>query len=248
MADQDSTPDTKNKTAQMLQDFLEDEILTTQDSLRRSRMFGVIIIAVVAGYMGYITNGIREFLTPTEAADMTTSFIETQVSTKSDMVSLAIKNRIPTVISGLPDHFLDEIPRFRTDLENRVVNGTRVQMLEVAENLDANLGTFLEEHKEDINTMLTSTEEIEVTEALKEALTEDILDFLATVPPNGESVVQRIARSLEILKQAESSVDRLAKNKDLSAGERKTRYALAVLADSIQDQMHQLQMKVKDSE
>jgi len=247
MADQTPNSTVDQKTAQMLQDFLEDEILKSQDALRQTRMFGVIIVAVVAGYMGYITNGIRGFLTPKEAAEMTTSFIETQASHKTDMLSNAIKERIPALISGLPDHFLSEIPKFREDLENRVINATRVQMLEVAESLDTDLATFLEEHKDQINEMITAAKDAEVSEALKEALAEDILEFLSTVPPEGESIAQRIGHSLDILKRAEAAVDRLAKNKDLTPGEKKTRYALAVLSDSIQDQMHELQLKKKDS-
>jgi hypothetical protein len=245
MADQDSNSGFNSKTAEVLQDFLEDEILKSQDSLRRSRMFGVIVIAVVTGYMGYITNGLRAFLEPVEAASMTTSFIETQVSAKTDLLAGEIKGRIPALISGLPDHFLAEIPRYRRHLEETVITGTRTHMQEVAENLEVNLASFIEGHKENINKMLTASNEIEITEDLKEALTDDILDFLATVPPNGESVVERIAKSLEVLKQAEAAVDRLAANADLSPPERKTRYALAVLADSIQDQMHQLKVKVR---
>jgi len=246
MSDQDSKSEPiNNKSAEILQDFLEDEILKTQDSLRRSRLFGVIVVVIVALYMGYITNGLRSFLQPEEAAELTTNFISEQVTSKADLLAGEIKSHIPKLIQGLPEHFLKEIPRYRQDLEDTVVTASRTQMQGVADDLDEHLNAFMVEHKEDINKMLTSSDEVEVTEALKEALTDDVVEFLNTVPPNGESVVQRIGNTLQVLKKAEAVVDRLAKNQDLSPTEKKTRYALAVLASSIVDKDHELKMMEK---
>ena len=243
MSDQDSKSEPiDNKSAEILQDFLEDEILKTQDSLRRSRLFGVIIVVIVTLYMGYITNGLRGFLQPDEAAKMTTVFISDQVTSKADLLAVEIKSHIPKLIEELPEHFLKEIPRYRQSLEDTVVTATRTQMQAVAGNLDEHLNAFMDEHKDDINKMLSSADDVEVTDALKESLAEDVVEFLNTVPLNGESVTQRIAKSLDVLKKAETVVDRLAQAKDLSAAEKKTRYALAVLAHSISDKGHQLEM------
>lgn len=245
MSDKESTSQIDQKSAEILQDFLEDEILKTQDSLRRSRLFGVIIIVIVSLYMGYITHELRGFLQPEEAAKMTTIFISEQVTGKTDLLSEEFKRRIPGLIAGLPDHFLNKVPQYRQDLEDTVVTSARTQMQEVSKQLDEHFNAFLEGHQEEINQMLNSSGEIEITEALKEALADDVIEFLNTVPPDGESVVQRIARSLEVLHKAEAAVDHLARNQNLSPAEKKTRYALAVLADSISDQMHALKLRLK---
>ncbi|MGB0581358.1 MAG: hypothetical protein ACPGVU_16790 [Limisphaerales bacterium] len=243
MSDQNSHSEPiDSKSAEILQDFLEDEILKTQDSLRRSRLFGVIVIVIVTLYMGYITNGLRGFLQPDEAAKLTTMFISDQVTSKADLLAVEIKSHIPKLIEELPEHFLKEIPRYRQSLEDTVVTATRTQMQGVAGNLDEHLNAFMDTHQKDIKKMLSSTDEVEVTEALKESLADDVVEFLNTVPPNGESVTERIAKSLEVLSKAEAVVDRLAQNKNLSPAEKKTRYALAVLAGSISEKGHELEM------
>lgn len=246
MADSSNTPNQDDKTREILQNFLEDEILRAQDTVRSSRLFGVIIIGIVCLYMGYITVGIRKYLEPTEAATFATMFITEQVDSKTDMVADRIKEKIPELITGLPDHILSEIPRYREDMEDSVVSTARAHMTEVAARLDENLKVFMEENQESIKKMLASEGELgEVDEAFKEALFKQIMDFLQTVPPDGDSLAVRLDTSLKMLSEAEAKVEHLAKNQNLSASERKTRYALAVLADAISDELHRFELNKK---
>ncbi len=246
MADSKDTPNQDDKTRELLQNFLEDEILRAHDSVRRSRLFGVIIVGVVCLYMGYITNGLRKFLEPGEAAAFAVMFVSAQVDSKTDLVADRIKEKIPELITGLPDHILEEIPRYRNDMEDSVVSTARAHMTEVTARLDENLKVFLEENQESIKKMLATKGEIgEVDEAFKEALFEQIMDFLETVPPDGDSLSDRLNTSLKMLSEAESKVEHLAKNQNLGASERKTRYALAVLADAISDELHRFELNKK---
>lgn len=246
MSDQDSKSPANNQTAEMLQDFLEDEILKTQSALRNTRLFGIIIIVVVIGYMGYITKGLHAFLDPAAAAEMTTDFVETQLSAKTDLIADQIKARIPALVAELPDHFLKQIPAFRERLEDTAVNAAKEQMNKIALRLDDTLGTFLDEHKDAVNEMLTIGQDFEISDTLRDALTEDIIDYLTLIPEEeGKSVVQQLTDSLKMLGQAEASISKLADGVNLSAPERKTRYALAVLADSIEDQMQRLKLKAQ---
>ena len=60
--------ETNSRSAVMLEEFLEDEILKTQAGVRRTRIVGVIMVAAVVGYMTWITTGLTEFLVPKTAA------------------------------------------------------------------------------------------------------------------------------------------------------------------------------------
>jgi len=246
MADSNSTSNQDDKTREILQNFLEDEILSAQESVRRSRLFGVIIIGVVCLYMGYITNGLRAFLEPKQAAEFATMFVSSQVASKTDLVATRIQEKIPELITGLPDHLLKEIPGYREDVEESVVSTARAHMTEVAAQLDANLKLFLEENQENVKALLASDNELtEPDEAFKEALFAQIMDFLETVPPDGNSLADRLATSLKMLSDAEANVEHLTKNQNLGPSERKTRYALAVLADSISDDLHRFELNKK---
>lgn len=246
MPDSTSSPNQDDKTREILQNFLEDEILSAQDAVRRSRLFGVIIVGVVCLYMGYITNSLRAFLQPQQAAEIATMFISSQVASKTDLVASRIQEKIPELITGLPDHLLSEIPRYRQDVEESVVSTARAHMTEVASQLDQNLKLFLESNQESVKALLDSDSEVtEADEAFKEALFAQIMDFLETVPPDGASLADRLSTSLKMLSDAENKVEHLAKNQNLSASERKTRYALAVLADSISDDLHRFELNKK---
>lgn len=237
-----SDPD---RTKEILGDFLDEEILRAQDSLRRSRTFGIILTAIVAVYMGFLARGLKEYLQPEEAARMTTIFVADQVQNKSDMLAAKIQQDIPAMISRLPDHFLEELPKYRQRLEDTVIENSEQHMRTTIASLDLDLGEFLQAHQADVKALLASKDQLDVPEAFNDALFEHLMDFLTTIPPQGESFSQRLKRSLDVLKIAEERIDFLALNKNLSRTEKKTRYALAVLAQSIEEQMHQMQMKIR---
>jgi hypothetical protein len=234
-----------DRTKEILTDFLDEEILRAHDSLRRSRMFGIILTCGVALYMGFLARELGKYLAPDEAARMTTIFIADQVQGKSDLIAAEIKSGIPGMITKLPDHFLSEMPKYRQNLEDSVISNSETHMRATVAALDVDLGAFLLEHQEDIKKLLESSEDLAITESFTDDLHDEILDFLMTVPADGESFAERLQRSLDVLQIAEERIDLLARNKNLSRTEQKTRYALAVLSQSITDQMHAMKMRIK---
>lgn len=244
MTDSKNAP-APDRAKEILADFLDEEILRAQDSLRRSRTFGIILTAIVAAYMGFLARGINEYLRPDEAAKLTTIFVAEQVQSKSDLLAAKIREDVPAMIARLPDHFLSELPKYRQRLEDTVIDNSDQHMRTTIGSLDIDLAEFLQAHKADVKALLDSRDQLEITEAFNDALYDHLMDFLTTVPPKGESFSQRLRRSLDILKIAEERIDFLALNKNLSRSEKKTRYALAVLSQSISDQMHQMQMNIK---
>jgi len=243
----DSSP-TPDRAKEILGDFLDEEILRAHDSLRRSRTFGIILTAIVAAYMGFLARGLGEYLEPEEAARMTTIFVADQVQSQSDKLAEKIQRDIPAMIARLPDHFLEELPKYRQRLEDSVIDNSEQHMRTTIANLDLDLGEFLQAHQADVKALLNSTDKMDVPEAFNEAFFEHLMELITTTPTKGESFSQRLKRSLDMPKIAEERIDLLALNKNLSRAEKKTRYALAVLAQSIQEQLHEIQMKSKVNE
>jgi hypothetical protein len=242
MANEQPT-ETNSRSAVMLEEFLEDEILKTQDGLRRTRVLGVIMIGAVIAYMSYITAGLTEFMVPKTAAEMTTDFVSSQVASKTDLLADKIKEEIPKLVRGLPDHALEKIPEYRATFENNVVGNLSAHAQTTSGHLDKLLKAFFEGHEPEIKKFVEAAENEPLSDIFKEELLAAILDYLRSVPPNGEPLTEKFDKSLLVLKQAEAKLDFLAVGKDLSPAEKKTRYALAVVADGIRDQLHAIKMK-----
>lgn len=243
--DKSRTPSPPDRTKEILVDFLDEELLQARDALRRSRTFGIILTAIVAVYMTFLARGIGQYLEPEEAARLTTIFVADQVQNKSELLADEIKTGVPGMIKKLPDHFLSEIPRYRKGLEDRVIENSEQHMRTTIESLDLDLAEFLQSHQGDVKSLLVAKDQLDVAEAFNDAIFEHLMNFLTTVPSSGESFSQRLKRSLDILKVAEERIDFLALNQNLSRPEQKTRYALAILSQSIADQMHAMKMRIK---
>ncbi|MBG85546.1 MAG: hypothetical protein CMO80_01435 [Verrucomicrobiales bacterium] len=241
MANEESNT-SSDKSAATLESFLEDEILKTQDSLRRTRVTGFILIVAVLSYMGYITTGLTEFMEPKKAAEMTTGFVNDQVSTRTDLLAEMIKSEVPRLVAGLPDHALEQIPTYRETLENTVIINLERHAKSTGEHLEATLQAFFDGHEPEIKKFLESTENEPINEVFKEDLLNAIMDYLRSGPPNGEPLTEKFDKSLLALKQAETKIDYLTVNKDLSRAEKKTRYALAVIAEAISEQLHTINL------
>ncbi|MGY8675171.1 MAG: hypothetical protein ACKVHO_21560 [Verrucomicrobiia bacterium] len=235
--------ETNSRSAVMLEEFLEDEILKTQAGVRRTRIVGVIMVAAVVGYMTWITTGLTEFLVPKTAAGMTTDFVSAQVASKTDLLADAIKEEVPKLVRSLPDYALGQIPQYRETFEDNVVGNLDFHAQTTSKHLDNLLKAFFKGNEPEIKQFLEATEEEPIGEIFKEEVLAAILDYLRSVPPNGEPITEKFDKSLLVLKQAETKLDYLAVGKDLSPAEKKTRYALAVVGDAIIDQLHALKMQ-----
>jgi hypothetical protein len=69
---------------------------------------------------------------------------------------------------------------------------------------------------------------------LSAALNELVMEYLKAKPADGgPSIKEQVADSLKMLKNAESELTRLAKNKNLNAKDKRARRGVAIIAGSI---------------
>lgn len=102
-----------------------------------------------------------------------------------------------------------------------------------SQQLDTQLDTYLTDHKDDIKGMITAGNDPEITKRVGQDLKHQFLTYLQEKPANGESVQQQLNLSLAALQGTAKTMHRLATARDLTAQEKQTRHALAVLTSSL---------------
>ena len=213
--------------------YIADQLQKARASLHKSRLVGVILIIVVLGYMTFLVTSLQHYLDPHQAADMANAFITEQVDEKAKDISDQLKERIPAMIAQIPDIALGKIPEYREALEDKV----EADFTEFAHSTSAQLGkhldSFLAAHVVQIKALLDSAKDPEKLKALGPDLENEILEYLKEKPDEGESIKDKIDKSLDALKKMEGQMDRLANATDLTPQEKKARRAIAIIAKTV---------------
>ncbi len=228
--------------------FLLTEVAATRRALQRTRVAGVIIVLVVISYMSYVTKALQHELEPQAAAGHAMAFVQEQVNTKTDALASQVKERIPALVAGLPDYIQRELPGLRGKLEDRIEQDFRAHSLATAQQLGRHLDDFLLAHTVEIRTLLNMAEnKPESLQTLAPDLEQEIIRYLSDKSDGDESLKEKIDHALAELRRVEQQVDRLAKGDNLSPQEKKTRYAIAVIARSAEQQTRQLELQIKEA-
>ncbi len=228
--------------------FLATELAATRRALQRTRIAGIIIIVVVVSYMSFVTKALQQELEPQAAAKLATGFVQEQVIAKTDALASQVKERIPALVAGLPDYIQRELPVLRGKLEDRIEQDFREHSLATAQQLGKHLDDFLQAHGVQIRTLLNLAEnKPESLQALAPDLEQEIIRYLSDKSEGDESLKEKIDHALAELQRVEQQVDRLAKGENLTPQEKKTRYAIAVIARSAEQQTKQLELQIKDA-
>lgn len=234
--------------ASVAEQFVERELAATRRALQRTRVAGVLIVAVVVAYMSFVARALNQQLQPKAAADFATTFVAGQVMEKTDALASQVKERIPALVAGLPDYVQRELPRHREALEDRIEQDFKEHCQATAQQLGKHLDDFLQAHIVQIRTLLNTAEnKPELLQALAPDLEEEIVRYLSDKSAGDESLKDKIDQALVELQKVETHVDRLAKNVNLTPQEKKVRHAIAVIARSAEQQTRQLEMQIQDA-
>lgn len=243
-----STPDSPAHGAAAAEKFLTGELTATRRALQRTRIAGVIILAVVLGYMSFVTLSLQKYLEPQAAAEFATDFTAGQVVQKADALASQVKERIPALVAGLPDYLQRELPTYREKLEERIEQDFREHCSATAQQLGKHLDDFLLAHMVQIRTLLKlADQKPEDLQLLAPDLEQELLRYLSDKSEGEESLKDKIDHALVELQRVEKQVDRLAKGTGLTPQEKKVRHATAVIARGAEQQTRQLQMQIEDA-
>lgn len=234
--------------ASVAEEFLAAELAATRRALARTQIAGVLIVLVVIGYMSFVTRALQKELQPQAAAQLATVFVLEQVNEKTDALASQVKERIPALVAGLPDYVQRELPRLREALEDRIEQDFQAHCQTTAQQLGKHLDDFLQAHGVQIRTLLNTAEKKpEMLQALAPDLEQEIVRYLSDKSAGEESLKDKIDHALVELQKVETQVDRLAKDANLTPQEKKVRHAVAVIANSAEQQTRQLELQIKDA-
>lgn len=228
--------------------FLAEELAATRRALRLTRIAGVIVVLFVISYMSFFTKALQQELEPQAAARLATGFVQEQVTEKTDALASQVKERIPALVAGLPDYIQRELPVLRERLEDRLEQDFRVHAQATSLQLGRHLDDYLQAHVVEIRALLKVAEDRpEQLQALAPDLEKEIVRYLSDKADGEESLKEKIDHALAELQRVEQQVDRLAKGVNLTPQERKTRYAIAVIARSAEQQTRQLEQQIQEA-
>lgn len=219
--------------------YIAAELRAAQVSLNRTRLISVISVAVVLIYMVVLTVGLGRMLRPRAAADVVTGLVGDRVQEQAADLASQFKERVPALIGQAPDYALRQLPSYRETLENQLEAALAAQCTATAPKLEQGMDEYLASHKEQIKDGLATGQDPDAVKTLTTGLMQNFVTALKERPAGGESVQDKLDQSLDALTAIQKKTDRLAYGKNLTASEKKTRRAIAILTAKINTQIEQ---------
>jgi hypothetical protein len=210
--------------------YVEEQLVLTRAACRRTQIISILLMLVVLAYFTFLTTYVRKnYLEPKAAAEMANAYALSFVQDNGPELTGKLKREIPALIRQLPDYLIGKLPHWREELENAIEDQCSEYCRSTSEELGAHLDSFLDENKEDINALLEAGQSPEGAKQLAADLETELRLYLDEPGEDGESIMSKLAKSLELLRHIESRMERLAANKDLTEHESQLRHAIAVI-------------------
>ncbi len=216
--------------------YIEAELRKTRITLRQTQIFGVIVLLLVGGELLYITSRFHQSMQPHAAAEIADGIIMQQVNDKGPDFAEQIKQKIPEYIAQTPDYALQELPKYRQSVEDRVETTLTRYCDSTSQQLGHHFDSFLDTHKDQVKTLLTAPNDPAALQQTGQELRQELMGYLSEKPDKGESITDQINQSLISLQAFEKKMHHLATDKKLTPQEKKTRQVIAVLSRSINEQ------------
>jgi hypothetical protein len=212
--------------------YLAQELPKARQTLKRTRIIGIILILLVGAYMATISAIMVKFFEPTEAAEVASGMLVRHVASDGPVLALRIEREIPYLIQQMPDFLIKEIPDFRQKLQASLATECEGYCISLCQNLGVRMDKLIDEHKTEIRTLLENASD-------RDAIRKTLPDFDKVIAESmktdadGQAAKERIDEWAAALKDVEKRMDRLANGSDLTPEERKARHALALLSTVI---------------
>ena len=213
--------------------YLATQVKTARTALQRTRIVGLVLLVLLGGEMIFITAKFSSNLQPHAAAEIADGMIMQQISDRGPDLAEQLKQKIPEYIQQTPDYALKELPKYRLSLEDRLEGQLTQYCHKTTAQLDTQVDSYLTAHKDDIKGMITAGNDAEVTKRVGKDLKQQFLTYIHAKSPEGESIQDQLDLSMVALEGTAKTMHRLATAKDLTAQEKQSRHALAVLTSSL---------------
>ncbi len=216
--------------------FVSQELIQAKKSLQVVRIGGTLFLVFVGAYLYYLTSTFAASMRPHDAAEIAFGIVNQQVEDRGPDLVTQFKQKVPEYIAQTPDYALQQLPKYRTTLEDRVEANLDKYCKDTSQQLGTHLDTYLDKHKDEMKGMLTASNDPVALKQMGDSLKQELMAYLQEKPTTGESISSEIDKSLASLQEVSKQIHHLANDKGLKPEEQKTRRALAILSSSIDKQ------------
>ncbi len=213
--------------------YLATQVSQARVALQRTRIAGLVLLVLLGGEMIFITSKFTASLQPHSAAEIADGMIMQQISDRGPDLATQLKQKIPEYIQQTPDYALKQLPEYRKTIGDRLEAQFTEYCKKTSQQLDTQLDGYLTDHKEDIKGMITSGNDPAIAKRVGQDLHQQFLTYVHAKQEGGESIQDQLDVSLAALEGTAKTMHRLATAHDLTAQEKQTRHALAVLTNSL---------------
>ena len=213
--------------------YVASELQRERSSLRVTQIVSVLALLFVLVYLSYITNTFKSNLEPTNAASVADGIMMQQIGDNGPEFVRQVKEQVPQYIEKTPDYALAELPKYRQQLTDKVVQDLTKYCTDTSKQLSDHVDSLLEQHKEDVKGMLDAGNDPAAVKKVGDDMKEMFQQYIHEKPASGESVGEQLDKTLESLLDVQKRLHRLATAKDLTPQEVKARHAIAVLTQGI---------------
>lgn len=226
--------DTNNMENMTPEQYIQDELNKARVGLKRTQIFGTIVILALCGETALVSGKFAFALQPKEAATIATGMVADQLDQHGDEIQASIAEKIPAMIQQSPDYVISQLPGYRMALEDKVNDALMNYTKSTTDALGARLDDYIDDNKTQIQAVLDNSNDPNALKALGPGLRQQIKEYLAQKPADGgESVTDQISEALTSLQDVQAKVHHLAVDNNLSPTDKMTRHALAVIASSV---------------
>lgn len=213
--------------------YVKDELAHARAALQQVKVFGSIIVLVIALYLTYVAVTFADYMKPESASGIATTFVSDQIDLHKDEFVANIGERVPAMVDMIPTILTEKLSSSREELETQFGTYLTDYTKNTMEKLSGNIDAYIDDNKDKLKTVIEAGKDEEGISTLGKSLNAEIKDYLKEKPDDGPSIDEQVAESLKMITTAEKKIHRLATAKNLTPAEKKTRHAIALIAGSI---------------
>ncbi len=230
----EASPDASTPPPADAEAYVVSELIAARKMLKNLQMYGSIAVLVIAIYLGFIAYGFCDNLKAENAVKIVKGMATEQIEQHRDEFISEVQTRVPAMIQQAPDVVMAQMPTLRENIVQRFEDHLQGYCKQTTTKLGESLDDYLVKNKDQIKTVLDAGKDPNAVAALGAGIREEVMDYLKTQPAaGGESIDEQVHESLSMLTNCEQRLNRMANAKDLTAAEKKTRRAVAIIANTI---------------
>jgi hypothetical protein len=210
-------------------EFFAKELPDARRALRRTQIWGVVLILFMGAYIGIISTILVGFFQPQAAAEVANGMLKEHFAKDGPVLLTQVEQEIPRIIQATPDLLIHEIPAFRQQMQEALAADCQTYCIGLTREFGTRMDQYIDAHQSEIHTLLENAGD---RDAMRKALPDFDQYVTDTLLKNteGQAAKEHIDAWEAALKEVDQRVDRLANAQDLSPEEIKARHALALLS------------------